>query len=95
MESVTGTVEEAMVPGAPMLLAGPASKALVAGLRAECKDDAARRAMVATFFLAPADVKEIWNLAQTILTGGTASVRNRVVHSSDVLRSVQVTHHTL
>jgi WD40 repeat protein len=89
-ESITGTVVESMALDAPLLLAGPVSRSMLESLRS-CRDDNSRRSLLCSFFLAPCDVKEILNLSETILTGVTASVHNRIVHSTDVLKSVHAT----
>ena len=72
----------------PTVLAGEASRQLAARLEG-CADDCDRAKLVSCFLSSPPDVAELWNLAHTILSGKTVSVRNRIVHADDVLRSVQ------
>ena len=86
--SLLGSVADAMAPNATMMLAGHASRELAHRLD-RCPTDVAARQLVSSFLQSPPDLAEVWNLAQTILTGKTASVQNRIVHANDILRSVQ------
>lgn len=83
-----GSVSEAIAADAPMMLAGPVSREISQRLE-RCGDEISARQLVCTFLQSPPDVSEVWNLTQTIITGKTFSVQNRIVHGKDLLRSVQ------
>jgi WD40 repeat protein len=81
-----GSVSEAMA--GPTLLAGQASQAVAAQLD-RCPDECSRMKLVSCFLGSPPDLAELWNLAHTILSGKIMTVRNRIVHADDVLRTMQ------
>lgn len=82
-----GSVSESMATK-PALLAGRASKAVAAQLE-RCPDECSRAKLISCFLGSPPDLAEVWNLAHTILSGKIMSVRNRIVHADDVLRTMQ------
>ena len=82
------SVADAMAPGAPMMLTGKGSQRVLQRLE-RLMDDAAAVQLISSFLQSPPDLNEIWNLTRTMLTGKVVSVKNRIVHSNDILRSVQ------